>query len=145
MGEQTTSQYQAPARPERARAWAAGLITFAGVMMIMVAAFHIFAGLVALFERTFYLTTPNYLITVDTTTWGWIHIVLGVVVLLAGIALLTGQGWARVVAVVLAVLSAIANFTFIPYYPIWSLTIIALDTFVIWALVSHGDAYSTTD
>ncbi|GAA1622145.1 DUF7144 family membrane protein [Georgenia ruanii] len=145
MGEQTTSQYQAPTEPQRARAWAAGLITFAGVMMIMIGAFHIFTGLVALFERTFYLTTPNYLITVNTTTWGWIHIALGVVVLLAGIALLTGQEWARVVAVVLAVLSAIANFTFIPYYPIWSLTIIALDTFVIWALVSHGDEYTSTD
>lgn len=145
MGEQTTSQYQAPTQPEQASAWATGLITFAGVMMIMIGAFHVFAGLVALFERTFYLSTPNYLITVNTTTWGWIHIALGVVVLLAGIALLTGQEWARVGAVVLAVLSAIANFTFIPYYPIWSLTIIALDTFVIWALVSHGNEYKATD
>src|SRR4051812_47894430 len=102
MGEQTTSQYQAATEPEQPSGWAVGLVTFAGVMMIMIGAFHAFTGLVALFENAFYVSTPNYLLTVDTTTWGWVHIALGVIVLVAGIALLAGREWARVVGVVLA-------------------------------------------
>jgi hypothetical protein len=145
MGEPTMSQQYGATATEQPSGWAVGLVTFAGVMMILIGVFHAFAGLVALFERAFYISTPNYLITVGTTTWGWVHVVLGVVVLVAGIALLTGRTWARVVGVVLAALSAFANFVFIPYYPIWSLTIIALDTFVIWALVSHGNALQASD
>jgi vacuolar-type H+-ATPase subunit I/STV1 len=145
MGGQTTSQYGQTTQREEPSAWAVGLVTFAGIMMIMIGAFQAFTGLVALFQNQFYLSTPNYLITVDTTTWGWIHMTLGVLVLLAGIALLAGQTWARIVGVVLAALSAFANFTFIPYSPIWSLTIIALDTFVIWALVSHGNVFEGAD
>ena len=145
MGGQTTSQYGQTTQREEPSAWAVGLVTFAGIMMIMIGAFQAFTGLVALFQGRFYLSTPNYLITVSTTTWGWIHLILGVLVLVAGIALLAGQTWARIVGVILAALSAFANFTFIPYYPIWSLTIIALDTFVIWALVSHGNVFEEAD
>jgi hypothetical protein len=74
----------------------------------------------------------------DITTWGWIHLILGIVVALAGVGLLAGRSWARVVGITLAVLSAIANFMFIPHYPFWALLVIALDVFVIWALAAHG-------
>ncbi|HSO56100.1 MAG TPA: hypothetical protein VL330_25905, partial [Actinomycetes bacterium] len=74
----------------------------------------------------------------DATTWGWIHLVLGVIMAAAGWGLLSGKTWARAVAITLAVLSAIANFLFIPYYPFWSLLIITLDVFVIWAVAAHG-------
>ena len=123
--------------------WAVGFIVFAAVMMMMTGVFQALAGLVAIFENEFYVATRNYLFQFDATSWGWIHLILGVIVALAGFALLSGATWARVVGITLAVLSAIANFLFIPYYPFWSLLIIALDVFVIWALAVHGGKVTT--
>jgi hypothetical protein len=123
--------------------WAMGFIVFAAVMMMMTGAFQALAGLVAIFENEFYVATRNYLFQFDATSWGWIHLIVGVIVALAGFALLSGATWARVVGITLAVLSAIANFLFIPYYPFWSLLIIALDVFVIWALAVHGGKVTT--
>jgi hypothetical protein len=90
------------------------------------------------FENEFYVATRNYLFQFDATTWGWIHLILGLVVAFAGWGLLSGQTWARVVAITLAVLSAIANFLWLPSYPFWSMLIIAVDIFVIWAVAAHG-------
>jgi hypothetical protein len=139
MTEQGPSQYRSAGRADQATSgWAVGVILFAAIMMIMVGIFQALQGLVAIFENEFYVATRNYLFEFDATTWGWIHLLLGVLVALAGWGLLSGRTWARVVAITLAVLSAIANFLFIPYYPFWSLLIIALNIFVIWALVAHG-------
>jgi hypothetical protein len=133
------SQYRAGSRArDDTSGWAVGFALFAGVMMIMAGIWQGLAGLIAIFENEFYVATRNYLFQFDATTWGWIHLLLGVLVGLAGLGLLAGQTWARVVGIVLAVLSAIANFLFIPYYPFWSLLIIAVDVFVIWALAAHG-------
>jgi hypothetical protein len=111
---------------------------FAAIMMIMVGIFQALQGLIAIFENEFYVTTRNYLFQFDATTWGWIHLLIGLVVAFAGYGLLSGRTWARAAAIALAVLSAISNFLFIPYYPFWSLLIIALDVFVIWAVAAHG-------
>jgi hypothetical protein len=139
MSEQVPSQYPSADRPDQATSgWAVGFILFAAIMMIMVGIFQALQGLIAIFENEFYVATRNYLFQFDATTWGWIHLVLGLLVAFAGYGLLSGRTWARVVAITLAVLSAIANFLFIPYYPFWSLLIIAVDVFVIWALVAHG-------
>jgi hypothetical protein len=121
-------------------AWAMGAILFAAVMMMMSGAFQAMTGLVALFENEFYVTTPNYMFQFDATTWGWIHLLIGAVVALAGFGVMRGNLAARILGITLAVLSAIANFMFIPYYPFWSIAIIALDVFVIWALAAHGHA-----
>jgi hypothetical protein len=118
--------------------WAVGFIMFAAIMMIMVGVFQALQGLVAIFENEFYVATRNYLFQFDATTWGWIHLVVGLIVAFAGWGLLSGQTWARIVGITLAALSATANFLFIPYYPVWSLLIIAVDVFVIWALTAHG-------
>jgi hypothetical protein len=118
--------------------WAVGLILFAAILMIMTGVFQALEGLIAIFENEFYVATRNYLFQFDATTWGWIHLVVGVLVAFAGWGLLSGRTWARAVAITLAVLSAIANFLFIPYYPFWSLLIITLDVFVIWAVAAHG-------
>jgi hypothetical protein len=118
--------------------WAVGFTVFAGVMMIMVGVWQALAGLIAIFENEFYVQTRNYLFEFDATTWGWIHLVIGLLVAFAGWGLLSGRTWARSVAIALAVLSAISNFLFIPYYPFWSLLIITLDIFVIWAIAAHG-------
>ena len=134
--------YQASAaRADReASGWAVGFILFAAIMMIMSGIFQAIAGLVAIFENEFYVATRNYLFQFDATTWGWIHLVIGLVVAFAGWGLLSGRTWARALAIALALLSAVANFLFIPYYPFWSLLIITLDVFVIWAVSAHGGA-----
>jgi len=132
------SQYRSAGRAEETSGWATGFILFAAMMMIMAGLFQALAGLVAIFENEFYVATRNYLFQFDATTWGWIHLIVGVIVALAGWGLLAGRTWARVVGITLAVVSAIANFLFIPYYPFWALTVIALDIFVIWALAAHG-------
>ncbi|HMG29886.1 MAG TPA: hypothetical protein VK585_07185 [Jiangellaceae bacterium] len=130
--EDTTTQYKEPS------GGAVGLVVFAAIMMIMIGVFHAITGLAALFDDAFYVATPNYLLEFDVTTWGWIHLIAGILVALAGVALFSGQTWARAVGITLAFVSAIANFAFIPYYPVWSLLIIALNVFVIWALAAHG-------
>jgi cell division protein FtsW (lipid II flippase) len=116
----------------------AGTALFAALLMIMVGVWQAVVGLIAIFENEFYVATRNYLFQFDATTWGWIHLVVGLIVAFAGWGLLSGQTWGRIVAITLAALSATANFLFIPYYPVWSLLIIAVDVFVIWALTAHG-------
>jgi len=139
MTEQVSPQYQSAGRAEETTSGTAvGFILFAAIMMIMAGVFQAIAGLVAIFENEFYVATRNYLFQFDATTWGWIHLVVGLIVALAGWGLLSGRTWARVVGITVAVLSAIANFLFIPYYPFWALTVITLDIFVIWALAAHG-------
>jgi hypothetical protein len=132
------SHYDAAGEEHETSSWAVGFVLFAGVMMIMAGSFQAFSGLVALFENEFYVATRNYLFQFDATAWGWIHLIGGALVALAGFAVMAGQTWARVVGIILAVLSAFANFTFIPYYPFWAIMIIAVDVFVIWALAVHG-------
>lgn len=136
MTQQPAASHLAGSEPPSA--WATGFIIFAAVMMMLSGAFQALAGLVALFEDEFYVTTSNYLLQLDTTTWGWIHLLLGLLVVIASFAVLGGRIWGRVIGVILAAISALANFVFIPYYPVWSLVIITLDVFVIWALTAHG-------
>jgi hypothetical protein len=122
---------------ERARPvsmWAAGFVVFAGSVMLIVGVFHAIQGLVAIFNDDFYVVARNYTFDLDTTAYGWLHLILGVLVAVAGWGVFTGAAWARAVGMILAVLSAIVNFFFIPYYPVWAITIIALDIAIIWAL-----------
>jgi hypothetical protein len=138
MTDQAGSQYRAAGRQREASGWAVSFILFAAIMMIMAGVFQAIAGLVAIFENEFYVATRNYLFQFDATTWGWIHLVVGLIVAFAGWGLLSGRTWARVVGITMALVSATANFLFIPYYPFWSLLIITLDIFVIWAIAAHG-------
>jgi hypothetical protein len=118
--------------------WAAGGITFAAVLMLVIGIFQALAGLTAIVDDQFFVVAPNYTFEVDTTAWGWIHLLLGIGVALSGFYLFAGSAWAGVVALVLAVLSAVWNFLSIPYYPFWSLLMIALAVWVIWALTRPG-------
>jgi hypothetical protein len=117
---------------------AVGWTMFAAFMMILIGSFHAIAGLAGILENEFYAITPNYVFEFDATTWGWIHLIGGVIVLLAGFGLFTGAVWARTVGVIVATVSAIVSFVWIPWYPIWSICLIAVDVAVIWALTAHG-------
>ena len=119
-------------------AGAVGWTMFAAFMLVLIGGFHIFAGLVGLINDTFYAVTPKYVLQFDATTWGWIHLVGGIVVLFAGFGVLTGAVWARTVGVLVAVISAFVSFAWLPWYPIWGVMIIAIDVAVIWALTAHG-------
>ena len=129
--------YTAPSG-ERPSGWAIGFVVFAAVMMVLVGTFQVIAGIAAIFEDEFFVVGPNYVYDVDVTAWGWIHLLLGLTLVLAGFGALKGATWARVVGITLASLSAISNFFFIPYYPVWSIVIIAADVLVIWALSVYG-------
>jgi hypothetical protein len=118
--------------------WAVGGITFAAAMLIMIGGFQVVAGLTAILDDQLYVVTRNYTFDLDVTAWGWIHLLLGIVLGGVGFALFTGRTWAAVGAILLAGVSAIANFFFIPYYPFWSIVIIALDVWVIWSLTRPG-------
>jgi hypothetical protein len=131
------SQYRS-ARGKETSGTAVGFIMFAAIMMIMVGVFEALQGLIALFENEFYVATRNYTFQFDATTWGWIHLLLGLLVAFAGYGLLSGKTWARLLAITLAALSATANFLFIPYYPFWALLLVTLNIFVIWAITAHG-------
>ena len=117
---------------------AVGFMLFAAVMMMLIGVWQAIAGLAAVIENEFYIKTPNYFLELDVSTWGWIHLILGIIILLAGFGVLGGAVWARTVGVLLAGLSAISAFAFIPYHPVWSVVVIAVDVMVIWALTAHG-------
>jgi hypothetical protein len=118
-----------------------GWILFAAVIMMLIGTFHVIQGLVALFKDDYFVVSSSGLVLdVGYTTWGVIHIVAGVVLVLAGIALFSGRMWARILGTVMACLSAIVNVGFLSAYPVWSTLMIALDVLIIMALTVHGSA-----
>jgi hypothetical protein len=130
------------ARSSTAIGHVSGWIVFAGVMMIFGGLMALFAGIAAIAEDDVFVATRNYAFEYDLTGWGWIHMVLGAVIVVAGFSLFTGALWARAVAVVLAGLGAVSNFLWIPYAPFWALALLAIDIFVIWA-VCAGPRHSS--
>jgi hypothetical protein len=118
--------------------WTVGFALFAGVILMMVGVFHGLAGLAAIIDDEFFVVGPNYAYEFDTTAWGWLHLIYGVIVVFAGYGIFSGATWARLVGITLAAISAIGNFFFIPYQPIWAILIIALDILVIAALCAYG-------
>jgi hypothetical protein len=125
------------ATEQRESRWASGMTVFAALLMVVSGVWHALAGLAAVVHDEVYASTPAYTYSFDLTGWGWIHLLLGILVVVAGFAVLRGQSWARLVGIFLACLGLIVNFLFIPHYPIWSLLIIALDVGIIWALSTY--------
>ncbi|MBE9924813.1 hypothetical protein MT994_10685 [Cellulosimicrobium sp. MI9406] len=127
------------ARSSQVTAWV-GWVWFAGIVLVTIGFFNAISGLVAVFSPNSLVGVSDAgIVVLDVSTWGWIHLVIGVLLVLTGFALLSGKGWARMVAIVLVVVNAIAQFTTLQVTPWWSLITIVLDVFVLWALVVHGD------
>jgi hypothetical protein len=120
----------------KAMVWADGGTIFAAVLLTTMGVFQALEGLAALSKDDLFVSTTNYVFDIDLTAWGWLHLLLGVLAVVVGISILMGKGWAMVAGVVIALLSSLANFMFIPYYPVWALLLIALDLFIIWALTT---------
>ncbi|KAA9163607.1 hypothetical protein FPZ12_008855 [Amycolatopsis acidicola] len=126
-------------QPEaRTRTLWVGWIWFGGAMMILLGIFGVIQGLVALFNDKYYVVGPEGLLVFDLTGWGWVHLILGALAIVAGFALFSGATWARVTAVVLATINAVAQLAFLSAYPVWGTICIALDVLVIWAVIVHG-------
>ena len=123
---------------------AIGFTYFAALVMFMVGTFHAIMGFAGILENEFFVVGRNYVFEFDATVWGWIHLIGGLVVVFAAVGLFNGSVWARTVGVTIAVISAIVSFGFIPYYPVWSIVVIALDVAVIWALTAHGRDITST-
>ena len=118
-------------------AWAEGLTYFAVALLITVGIFQILQGLAAILDNRFYVAAPGHVFSFNITAWGWIHLVTGILALAIGVGLFYGKTWARGAGLGIAVFQAVVQFMFLPYYPIWSIVIIALDVAVIWALANY--------
>ncbi len=123
---------------ERRSTAAAGWIMFAGVILITVGFFQAFAGLVAIVNDEFFVVTREYIVQFDATSWGWIHLVVGIIVLACGFGVFSGNVLARTVGVLAAIGSMVAMFFWLPWYPIWAIIVITMDFAIIWALTVHG-------
>ena len=115
-----------------------GLTALAGILMFMLGGWWIIAGLVAIVNDDFFVVTQDWIFKLSTTSWGWIHLVLGIVVLFAGIGVFSAAVWARTVGVILAGISGLVAFAWLPYYPVWAILFVTLSVFTIWALTVHG-------
>jgi hypothetical protein len=137
------TQYTEPEGSTRASGYElsgwVGWIVFAAVMMILLGCFHVFQGLVALFDdQKFVVTESDLIVSADYMAWGWVHLIGGIILALAGMSLFADRMWARIVGVIVAAVSAITNVAFLSAYPIWSAIMIALDILIIWAITVHG-------
>ena len=114
---------------------ALGFTIVAAAFMMVSGLLAFFEGVAAIVQGSFFVVSSNYAFNLSATGWGIIHLILGVLVFAAGAALFADKTWARITGVVLASFSAIANFVFLPYYPVWAIVMIAIDMFIIWALL----------
>lgn len=111
-------------------------VGFAGLMMILIGVLNVIQGLIAIIRDDYYLATPEQIIVFDLTTWGWIMLIWGAIVALAGYALAMGAGWARWFTIVAASLNVILQLSFVGsgQYTLWALTVLALTVLVLYAL-----------
>ncbi|HEY5888164.1 MAG TPA: hypothetical protein VIT24_10585 [Acidimicrobiales bacterium] len=118
--------------------WAIGWSAFAAFMLMLIGIFQGLAGIAAIVNDDRFVLTEDYVVKLDTTQWGWIHLIIGILVFLAGLGIFSGNVLARIVGVLAAGVSAIANFVWLPIQPVWSSIMIAVCVAVIWALTAHG-------
>ncbi len=116
---------------------AAGGVTFAGVLMLVNGVLAVLQGIAAIAEDDVYGRIGDYVYKINLTGWGWILLIVGVVSAAAGGGILKGAAWARVTGILLASVSLALQFLFLPYAPVWSIVLIAIDVFVIWALAVY--------
>lgn len=127
---QTADDYAYSARG----GWADFLATFAGVLLLIGSVFEVLQGAAAIADPEFFSSGTEYLYKLNVTAWGWIHLTLGVLSALVAIGIFMRKPWAWICGLVLVGLTMVTNFASLPQYPIWSLTIIAIDVAIIWAL-----------
>ena len=123
-------------------ATAVGFTALAAVLMMLSGVANFLEGLAAVIKGSYFVSLPNYAYNVSVSGWGWTHLIVGIVVFAAGACLFLDMLWARVTGIVLASLSLLLNLVYIPYFPVWSIIVIAIDAFVIWALLTPRRSYA---
>ena len=118
-------------------AWASGIALFAGILLATAGTFQFLQGLSAVLKDDVFVRGIDYTYKIDLTGWGWFHMVVGVVIVAVGVGVVARQQWARVVGMGVAILQALMQFTFLPYYPLWSMLLIAMDILIVWALAQE--------
>ena len=118
--------------------WAVGWAGFAGIMLVIIGAMGFIQSLVAVVDEKFYVVGQEWVFEFDITAWGWIHMILGIILVMSGFGIFSGNVAARTVGVAVAGVAAVLNFAWLPYFPVWSIIIIAINIAVIWALTAHG-------
>ncbi|WP_327370051.1 DUF7144 family membrane protein [Streptomyces sp. NBC_01217] len=131
MASDTT---RAKAGPSPWHAPTSGTTLLAAALMILGGVMAIFEGIAAITRDNLFVVTRHYVFEFSLAGWGWVHLILGIALVLAGCALFTGALWARYFGVLVAGLGAIANFLWLPFYPLWALVLIVINIFVVWAL-----------
>jgi hypothetical protein len=131
------TSYDQPAGFDPRTGWT-GWISFAAIMLIIGGSLNLLYGVIAAVNDEWVVFTNRANVYLDVSEWGWVHIILGGIVLLSGIGLFSGNIIARAVAVIVASISMLVNFFFIPVYPLWALIVIVIDVLVIWAVTAHG-------
>ena len=124
---------------EQVQARTSGWVVFAAVLMVMAGIFGMINGLIALIDDQIFIVTEEHIWALDTTTWGWIHLILGALVFFAGLAVTSGVLWARLVGILAVMVHAITQVAFIEAFPFWTLAIMTLDFIVIYALIVHSE------
>ncbi|MFE2555538.1 hypothetical protein ACFXGT_05795 [Streptomyces sp. NPDC059352] len=138
------SQNTAPHKPSTSGAWATGGTLFAGVLMLVTGFLDVFQGIAGIAKDDVYTRVGDYVFKFNLTTWGWIHLILGVILAVAGYGILKGAEWGRVTGIALASLNVLLQFLFLPYQPWWALFSMAISVFVIWALATD-EAYGRAE
>ena len=117
----------------------AGWIGFAGIVMLILAGIDVIQGLIALFDDNYYVVSPSGFLVVDLTAWGWALLIYGVILALVGLGLMAGKGWARWLTIIFVSVNVFAQLGFLgnSQYPIWSLTVLALNIIVLYALTAR--------
>ena len=123
---------------ERPSGWAVGWTAFAAGMMVMMGFWWVMVGVVAIINANFYAVSQDWIFKMVPSTWGWVHLGIGIVITLAGFGVINGRIWARTVGVILTILAALVAFAWLPTYPVWASLLIAVSVLVIWALTVHG-------
>jgi hypothetical protein len=113
---------------------ATSTVIFGAAMLGVVGVFQLLEGIAAVAKDDVYVRGVAYTYEFDVTTWGWIHIVVGAVAAAVSVGIFLDQVWARIAGIGVAVLGAVASFAFVPYYPLWSLVVLAFYGLAIWAL-----------
>jgi hypothetical protein len=121
---------------------AMGFTAMAAILMMLSGGANILEGIAAVIRGSYFVTLPNYAYNTSVSGWGWTHLIFGIVVFLAGACLFLDMLWARVAGVILASVSLLLNLVYIPFFPVWSIIVIALDAFVIWALLTPRRRYA---
>jgi hypothetical protein len=140
MGTATPPRSMAGSDVRDTSPWATGLTLFAGAVMTVLGINQVFLGIAAIVKDEVYVPLTDYVYGLDLSGWGWIHLAFGILLVATGISVLRGQDWARGVGMGLVSLNMISNFVFIPYAPLWSILLIALDVAILWGLARTSSA-----